>query len=158
MKRVAFTGVVGGLIGALVFWWYQTTFQNAAITDFIGRQIVSQGNYSLPAPLVGWAVHLGVSFSYAVFMAIVALVLFPASVFLNRVASLVAALVLGLITTLIAPPAIQITIALLSGKGLPSSLWGLNTSGGHALWNHLIFFLVVWVVNTFYLGVMEKRR
>ncbi len=157
MKRLIFAGVVGGLVGALIFWWYQTTFQNASVTNFIGHQIVTQGKYSFSKTMVGWAVHLGVSLSYGFLLAILALVLFPRSFFLNRAASLAVALFLGLVTTLIAPPAIQITIAILSGKGFPSPLWGFNPASGHTLWNHMIFFLVVWLLDTVYIQVFEKR-
>ena len=158
MKRLVFAGVVGGLLGALIFWWYQTTFQNASVPDFIGNQIVSQGKYALSKTMVGWSVHIGVSLSYGFLLAIAARILFPGSFLLNRAASLAVALFLGLITTLIAPPAIQITIAILSGKGFPSPLWDFNPASGHTLWNHMIFFVVVWLVDTLYIQMFERGK
>ena len=95
MKRLVFAGVVGGLLGAFIFWWYQTTFQNASVPDFIGNQIVSQGKYALSKTMVGWSVHIGVSLSYGFLLAIAAQILFPGSFFLNRAASLAVALFLG---------------------------------------------------------------
>lgn len=150
MKRMLTAGLGGGLIGAVAFWLYQTVFQGGAITGFIGAQIVRQGHYSLPPTLVGWAVHLGVSFSYGLLIAVVAQIPFTDQRALNRAVSFAAAIVLGVATTIIAPPAIQITISLLAGKGLPASLWGLNPVSGHPLWVHLLFFAVVWLVDAIY--------
>jgi hypothetical protein len=96
---------------------------------------------------VGWAVHLGVSFSYAALMALLLQIPFPGPGAVRRGAGLAAALALGWATTKIAPPAIQITISLLSRKGFPSPLWDLNEGAGHPLWNHLIFFALVWAVD-----------
>ena len=157
MKRFVFTSIVGGVIGALVFWLYQTTFQGNSITAFIGSQIISQGNYSLSPTVVGWAVHLGVSLSYGILLAFLAQILFPNAYLWNRVASLVAALILGWITTIIAPPAIQITIAILSGKDFPSPLWNLNPASGHPFWNHIVFFMSVWLLDTGFIRFFKEN-
>ncbi len=146
LKHVIRTVVAGGLAGAVVFWLYQVTFQGATIPAFIGGQIVSQGKYSLSPSLVGWAVHLWVSFSYAALLTLILQIPFSSSLALNRGIGLAAGLILGWATNKIAPPAIQVTISLLSGKGFPSPLWDLNPSAGHAFWNHLLFFVVVWLV------------
>lgn len=141
------TATAGGLLGAAVFWLYQIAFQGGTITAFIGGQIVSQGKYPLPPSLVGWAVHLGVSLSYAGLLALILQFPFSSSEKVRRGASLAIALALGWATTKIAPPAIQITISLLSRKGFPSPLWELNEGAGHPLWNHLLFFALVWAVD-----------
>ena len=146
-QRLIRTAAVGGLLGAVAFWLYQIVFQGGAITAFIGGQIVSQGKYALPPALVGWAVHLGVSLSYAGLLALLLQLLSFSSEAAKRGTGLAAALVLGWATTKIAPPAIQITISLLSLKGLPSPLWDLNEGAGHPLWNHLLFFALVWAVD-----------
>lgn len=148
MQRFIATGIIGGILGAIIFWLYQTAFQGASITAFIGNQVVSQGNYNISPTVVGWAVHLGVSFSYAFLLSLLIQVLFPLSTILNRVVGLGTALALGVGTTLIAPPAIQITIGILSGNGIPEKLWALNPASGHPLWNHLLFFLVVWAIDS----------
>lgn len=148
MKRLLITGIAGGVLGAVVFWLYQVNFQGATITGFIGAQIVRQGGYALPPALFGWGVHLGVGLSYAVLLALISACLLPRPNVLDRGLLLAAALVLGWLTTLIAAPAIQITISLLAGKGFPATLWPLNPASGHPLWNHLLFFVLVWAIDT----------
>lgn len=147
IRRFIRTAIVGGVLGAVVFWLYQIVFQGGAITAFIGSQIVSQGKYALPPSLVGWAVHLGVSFSYAGLLALLLQLPLSPSETAKRGAGLAIALALGWATTKIAPPAIQVTISLLSLKGFPSPLWDLNEGAGHPLWNHLLFFTLVWAVD-----------
>ncbi len=61
---------------------------------------------------------------------------------------------LGWVATLITAPAITVTISVLSGKGLPADLPGLNTAYGLPFWNHMLFFGVVWLIYLFipYMG------
>ncbi len=148
MRRFIATGIIGGILGAIVFWLYQSAFQGASIPAFIGNQVVSQGKYDISPPLVGWAVHLWVSISYAFILALLMQILFPKPFILNRVLGLVVALILGWAATLIASPAIQVTIGILAGKGFPEKLVALNPASGHPLWNHLLFFVVIWVVDS----------
>ena len=157
MKRMMITGIAGGALGALAFWYYQVTFQGGTIPAFIGAQIVSQGKYALPPAWVGWGVHLGVSISYTFLLVLILAAVFPRSFVLNRSVSLTAALALGWLTTLIAAPAFQITIALLAGKGFPAKLWPLNPAKGHTFWNHLLFFVLVWALDTGLALYMENR-
>ncbi|MFC1491850.1 hypothetical protein ACFLQ0_04610 [Nitrospinota bacterium] len=157
MKRFFATGIAGGILGAIVFWYYQMKLQGATISGFIGEQVVRQGGYSLPPELVGWGVHLWVSLSYAFLLALILMVIFPASFALNRGVGLAAALFLGWITTLIAAPAIQITIGLLVGKGFPAKLWSLNPAKGHPFWNHLLFFILVWAADTAFALLFGKE-
>ncbi len=148
MKRVLTTGIGGGFVGALIFWLYQVNFQGATIPAFIGAQIVLQGKYALSPGWVRWGVHLWVSLSYAFLFALIVRFLLPRRFTLNRTLAFALALALGWITTLIAAPAIQITITLLAGKGFPAKLWPLNPAKGRPFWNHLIFFAVVWAIDT----------
>ena len=148
MKRILITGIAGGVLGAVLFWVYQVNFQGTTITNFIGAQIVRQGGYSLPPAVFGWGVHLGVGLSYAFLLALISVYLLPRHFVLNRTLLLAAALVLGWLTTLIAAPAIQITISILAAKGFPAKLWPLNPASGHPLWNHLLFFVIVWAIDT----------
>ncbi len=148
MKRLLVTAIAGGVLGAVVFWFYQVNFQGGTITSFIGAQIVRQGGYALPPSLIGWGVHLGVGLSYAFLLALISAYLLPRPFTLNRALSLAAALALGWLTTLIAAPAIQITISFLAGKGFPTKLWPMNPASGHPLWNHLLFFVIVWAMDT----------
>ncbi|MDA1001055.1 MAG: hypothetical protein O2807_11155 [bacterium] len=147
MKGFIGRTIVAAVIGAVVFWFYQVQLQGNSITAFIGGQVVKGGGYSLSPALVGWVVHLGVSFSYAFLVGLVTLIPFSRSVSTRRITALVIVLVLGWVTTAIAPPAIQITIAILSFKELPATFWPLNTGGGHGLYNHLLFFVIAWVVH-----------
>ncbi len=148
MKRIIATGIAGGLLGSIVFWFYQMKLQGATISGFIGAQVVRQGGYDLSPAVVGWGVHLWVSLSYAFLLALILWALSPLPLALGRAAGLAVALVLGGITTLIAAPAIQITISLLAGKGIPAKLWLLNPLKGHILWNHLLFFALIWAIDT----------
>lgn len=148
MKRVLTTGIGGGAAGALLFWSYQMIFQGATISAFIGAQVVRQGGYALSPAWAGWGVHLWVSLSYAFLFALIVRFLLPREFTRNRTLAFALALALGWVTTLIAAPAIQITIALLVGKGFPAKLWPLNPAEGHPFWNHLIFFTVIWAIDT----------
>jgi hypothetical protein len=95
---------------------------------------------------VGWAVHLAVSLSYAfLFVVIVAAsgrVPFAVGAFIT----LLAALLLGWATAVIAAPAISVTIGVLGGQGWPRELFPLNFELGVPLWNHLLFFLLNWII------------
>ena len=149
--------VVAGVVGSLTFWLVQVLSGGSTITAFMGDQIVSAGSYprSLTA-LTGWAVHLGVSVAYAFLFAVVAATVWRASLPVAASVTLLGALVLGWITAVIAPPAISVTIGVLSGRGWPSELFPLNFELGLPLWNHVIFFVLNWVVQV--LGPRLFRR
>lgn len=147
LGRHVIAWVVAGVAGSVAFWLFQVLTGGATITAFMGDQIVSAGGYptSMAAP-VGWAVHLGVSLSYALLFGVVAAAAGRASPAVAASVTLLAALVLGWITAAIAPPAISVTIGLLSGHGWPSELFPLNFELGPPLWNHVIFFLLNWII------------
>ncbi|MBI3626093.1 MAG: hypothetical protein HY215_08115 [Candidatus Rokubacteria bacterium] len=63
---------------------------------------------------------------------------------------------LGWIATLLTDPAITITISVLSRQGFPAELPGLNTDIDLPLYNHLLFFGVVWVFTTL-LPVLTRK-
>ncbi len=136
-----------GLMGGIVFWLFQVLTGPSTIPQFMGQQIVAQGGY--PAGLaipIGWAVHIGVSLGYSFLFALVMLVPFSASLAVRLVIGLAIAAVLGWLTTLLTVPAITVTISVLSGHGFPPQLPGLNTTFELPLWNHMLFFGVVWAV------------
>lgn len=113
----------------------------------MGQQIVAAGGYpEALTTLVGWAVHLGVSLSYALLFGIVVLLLSRLSFGVGVGILLFVAVALGWVTTLIAPPAISVTISLLSGQGWPAELYPLNTELGLPFWNHILFFLLNWAI------------
>jgi hypothetical protein len=141
--------LIAGVAGSLSFWLFQIFTGDSTITQFMGEQIAAEGGYPKGlAPLIGWVVHLGVSLSYALlFSAIMAAL--PTQCSGTRIGiGLVIALVLGWIATLLTAPAITVTISVLSRQGFPAELPGLNTSVDLPLYNHLLFFGVVWLITT----------
>jgi hypothetical protein len=139
--------LVAGVAGSLMFWGVQILAGGPTITAFMGDQIVSTGGYAQGlSVLMGWAVHLAVSLSYAFVFAVIVATLRRGPVALAACVTLVAALLLGWATAVIAPPAISVTINVLSGEGWPRELFPLNFELGLPLANHLLFFLLNWIV------------
>jgi hypothetical protein len=139
--------LVSGIAGAVLFWLVQLLTGGPTIPDFMGQQIADASGYPARfAPAIGWAVHIGVSLSYALLFGVVVLVLattrFPAQVAI----SFVVAVALGWVTAMVAPPAISVTISVFSSQGWPSELLPLNTELGLPFWNHVAFFLLNWLV------------
>ncbi len=142
--------LVAGIAGAIVFWLLQSAVGPLTITAFMGQQIVTQGGYaqswSIP---IGWGIHLVVSLAYSFLFAVIMLPLFVLAERFQLVLGLVMGAALGWGTTLITVPAVTATISVLSGKGFPANLPGLNTSYGLPFWNHMLFFGVVWLIYLF---------
>ena len=147
--------LVAGIAGAIVFWLFQSVTGPSTITAFMGHQIVTQGGYaaSWTAP-IGWGIHLGVSLAYSLLFAFIMFLLLVLTERIKLILGLVIGAALGWVTTLITVPAITVTISVLSGKGLPANLPGLNTAYGLPFWNHMLFFGVVWLIYLFipYMG------
>jgi hypothetical protein len=120
--------ILAGLTGAITFWLFQVLTGSSTIPQFIGQEIVSQGGYPeiLTVP-VGWGVHLGVSLSYSLLFALIMLIPFPSSS-IRVLIGMIAAVLLGWITTLLTAPAITVTISMLSMQGFPASIPVLNTN------------------------------
>lgn len=138
-----------GVAGSITFWLFQVFTTGFTIPQFMGQQIVSQGGYPARlAPLIGWGVHLGVSLSYALLFAVFIAVLPLKGSGARLAIGLVLAAVLGWVTTLLTSPAITVTISVLSGQGFPAKLPALNTDVDLPLYNHLLFFGVVWGFTT----------
>ncbi len=145
-----------GIVGAMVFWLFQRFTGPATITQFMGEQIVSQGGYPMALVLpIGWGVHVGVSLGYSFLYAIILLIPVWRARGGQLVGGLVIAALLGWVTTLLTAPAITATISILSGKGFPGSLPGLNPTYGLPFWNHMLFFAVVWII---YVVIPGGRR
>jgi hypothetical protein len=137
-----------GVAGSFAFWYFQLITTGVTIPEFMGEQIVTQGGYFKElAPFIGWTVHVAVSLVYALVFAVI-IVALPLSTGATVAAGLVLAALLGWVTTLLTAPAIAVTISVLSGHGFPAALPGLNTEVGLPLYNHLVFFGVVWFVTT----------
>ncbi|NIO10621.1 MAG: hypothetical protein GTO40_22500 [Deltaproteobacteria bacterium] len=139
--------LVAGVSGAVVFWLFQSATGPSTITAFMGQQIVAQGGYpqSWTVP-IGWGVHLAVSLAYSLLFAMIMLPMVVLAERFRLISGLIIAAALGWGTTLITVPAITVTISLLSGKGLPAQVPGLNTAYGLPFWNHMLFFGIVWLI------------
>ena len=154
--------LVAGISGSILFWLVQVVAGSGTITEFLGEQIVASGGY--PAwlgPLIGWAVHLGVSLTYAGVLGVLVATVRRAKAALAATLAFVAALLLGWVTAVVAPPAISVTIALLGGQGFPTTLFPFNTEPGLPLWNHLLFFIVSWAIQALgprWVGQPSPRR
>ena len=149
--------LVAAIVGSLAFWLFQLLTGGVTIPQYLGDQIAGQGGYPLTlAPLIGWGVHLGVSLSYAFLFAVLATLLPPKPLGRSLGLSLVLAGLLGWITTLVTAPAIAVTINLLSRKGFPAQLPGLNTDIDLPLYNHLFFFGVIWTL-TVLIPALRRR-
>ena len=149
--------LVAAVVGSLAFWLFQLLTGGVTIPQYLGDQIAGQGGYPLTlAPLIGWGVHLGVSLSYAFLFAVLATLLPPTPLGRTLGLSLVLAGLLGWITTLVTAPAIAVTINLLSRKGFPAQLPGLNTDIDLPLYNHLFFFGVIWTL-TVLIPALRRR-
>ena len=149
--------LVAAVVGSLAFWLFQVLTGGVTIPQYLGDQIAGQGGYPLTlAPLIGWGVHLGVSLSYAFLFAVLATLLPPKPLGRSLGLSLVLAGLLGWITTLVTAPAIAVTINLLSRKGFPAQLPGLNTDIDLPLYNHLFFFGVIWTL-TVLIPALRRR-
>ena len=149
--------LVAAVVGSLAFWLFQLLTGGVTIPQYLGDQIAGRGGYPLTlAPLIGWGVHLGVSLSYAFLFAVLATLLPPKPLGRSLGLSLVLAGLLGWITTLVTAPAIAVTINLLSRKGFPAQLPGLNTDIDLPLYNHLFFFGVIWTL-TVLIPALRRR-
>ncbi len=97
---------------------------------------------------------MGVSLAYSLLFALIMVPLLVLAERIQLVLGLVIGAALGWSATLITVPAITVTISVLSGKGFPANLPGLNTAYGLPFWNHMLFFGVVWLIYLFipYLG------
>lgn len=146
-KFSALRWLVAGVAGSFAFWYFQVLTTGVTITQFMGEQIVTEGGYpEVLVPFIGWGVHLAVSLSYALLFALIFAAIPLESAGGLLVAGVVLAGLLGWIATLLTAPAIAATISLLSGHGFPAELPALNTEVDLPLYNHLLFFGVVWVV------------
>lgn len=136
------------IIGAMLFIWIQVLNDNKDIATFIGSAIAQQGGYKETfANPIGYSLHLAISFSYAMGMAILlSLPFVPQKSPARLVIGFVGALLIGWIATMVADPAISITISYLAGNGWPEKVFPLHTKLDLALVNHIVFFVVAWLL------------
>jgi hypothetical protein len=140
------------IVGALVFAWVPVLTGRSDIADILGRKIVEAGGYGDNyASVIGWTLHIIISVAYAkLYALLVSAPGFPQSLSKEAgariLAGLVAAVIIGWLTTWLSNPAISVAISLLSGQGWPAELAPIYFKLGLPLWNHLGFFLIAWLI------------
>jgi hypothetical protein len=140
------------IVGALVFAWVPVLTGRNDIAAIIGRKIVEAGAYPQnAASVIGWTLHIVISIAYAkLYAVIVSLPGFPrqaGSKTAPRImAGLIVAIVVAVLATWIAGPAISATVSLAAGQGWPATLPAASLKLGLPLWNHLGFFAIVWLI------------
>ncbi|WP_158969504.1 hypothetical protein [Paraglaciecola sp. L3A3] len=140
MKNTFITACIVGLIASIAFILVQPLFGLATLTSRHAAAYVNLGGYSEFAALcLSWLVHISVSIFYALLSTIIFNVNHSVTV------SLIQTLVLGWFTTLIATPANEWVVKLVTTQQFPdiSALAGLNTEIGPKLWLHILFFAFV---------------
>ncbi|MGJ8694418.1 MAG: hypothetical protein ACSHW0_18265 [Thalassotalea sp.] len=140
MKNTLFSAFLVGLVASIAFILIQPLFGMATLTSRHAAAYMNFGAYSeTMALIIAWFVHLSVSIGYALL----------ATVIFNFNSSLIVSssqvILLGWITTLIATPANEWVVKLVTTQHLPafSTLAGLNTEIGAKLWLHIMFFVFV---------------
>jgi hypothetical protein len=120
----------------------------ADIADILGRKIVEAGGYGDNyASVIGWTLHIVIAVAYVkVYALLVSLPVFPTRTGPRVLAGLIAAIVVGWLTTWLSNPAISVAISVLSGQGWPAELAPVYYKLGLPLWNHLGFFAITWLI------------
>lgn len=160
MMKVKQTLLIGAMIGFIVgvlFIYVQPLFGMSPLTDRHAAAYVKLSDMSPSVAIViAWFVHLSVSMAYG-FASAVALLISR-----NLFTYLLQIVVLGWFTTVIAGPANQLIVRLVTTKGFPSleKLPALNFNFDTKLALHLIFFLVIGIFLLAYnrLNKTEYRR
>lgn len=101
---------------------------------------------------------MGVASSYATLYGLVVLApFFPETRRTRWVTAVGLVVVFGYVSTLITAPAIAITLGILSGEGLPSSLPSLNTTLGFVFWIHVLFFLISFAITVMARDLIQAK-
>jgi hypothetical protein len=153
MKNTVITGFIVGFIASIAFILVQPIFGMATLTSRHAAAYINFGAYGeTVALLLSWFVHVSVSIFYGVLST--AIFYFNSSIVVN--AGQVVAL--GWFTTLIATPANEFVVKLVTTKQFPdlTTLAALNTQTGPKLWLHILFF--VFVVGALWFIKIKKLR
>ncbi|GAC18260.1 hypothetical protein [Paraglaciecola arctica] len=140
MKNTFITACIVGLIASIAFILVQPLFGLATLTSRHAAAYVNLGGYSeIAALFLSWFVHISVS----IFYALLATVIFNFNH--SVVVSVAQTIILGWFTTLIATPANEWVVKLVTTQQFPDlgSLAALNTQVGPKLWLHILFFAFV---------------
>ena len=136
-KNTIITAFIVGLVASIAFILIQPIFGMSTLTSRHAAAYINFGGYSpTPALLLSWFVHISVSITYAILSTLI--FSFNSSVLVSSIQIIV----LGWITTLIATPANEFVVKLVTTEKFPalSSLSAINTDVGPKLWLHILFF------------------
>tara|TARA_R110001583_G_scaffold6618_2_gene33534 strand:+ start:6938 stop:7414 length:477 start_codon:yes stop_codon:yes gene_type:complete len=141
-KKSLITAAFVGLVASIIFIIVQPIFGMATLTSRHALAYVTYGAYSETSALIlSWFVHISVSVCYA----LLSMIIFN----INRslLVCTLQVVILGWITTLIATPANEFVVKLVTTSSFPalSSLSAINTQVGPKLWLHIVFFVFVMV-------------
>lgn len=138
--NILFIAISIGLIASVAFILIQPLFGMATLTSRHASAYLSNVAYSeTSALLVSWLVHVSVSVLYVLLSTVIFNFNHSLLVSVGQV------IVLGWLTTIIATPANEFVVKLITTERFPSlsSLSELNTEVGPKLWLHILFFAFV---------------
>lgn len=141
-KNTFITAFIIGAIASIAFILIQPLFGMATLTSRHAGAYVNLGSYAhTPALILAWCVHVSVSIIYALLATLIFNINRSWPVSLGQI------LVWGWLTTLIATPANEWVVKLITSKQLPdmATLSALNTQIGPKLWLHMVFFVFVMI-------------
>lgn len=139
-KNSIITAALIGLIASIIFILVQPIFGLSTLTSRHAFAYVTLGEYSeLTALMIAWFVHISVSIAYAELSSIIFNI--NSSLKIN----VIQVLFFGWLTTLIATPANEFVVKLVTTQKFPdlSSLAGVNMEIGPKFWLHIVFFVFV---------------
>lgn len=134
------TTLLVAVIASIAFIWIQPLFGMLTLTSRHAAAYMDIGGYSEAiAVILSWIVHVSVS----IFYTLVSLLIYN----LNHsyLVNFLQVVLLGWLTTLLATPANEWVVKLITTGQLPAidSLSALNTQVGPKLWLHILFFIMV---------------
>ena len=141
-KTIFIKAILIGLIASIAFILIQPFFGLTTLTSRHAAAYVSLGGYNETVALIlSWVVHVSVSIVYAILSTLIF------SINSSLIISSIQVLVLGWITTLIATPANEWVVKLVTTQKLPdiSALAPVNTDIGPKFWLHVMFFVFVMI-------------
>lgn len=151
-KNIFIKAIFIGLIASIAFILIQPFFGLTTLTSRHAAAYVSLGGYHETIALIlSWVVHISVSIAYAILSTLIF------SINSTMLVSSIQVLVLGWITTLIATPANEWVVKLVTTQKFPdiSSLAPINTDIGPKFWLHVMYF--VFVIIGLYVVRTKKR-
>ena len=140
MRNTLITAFIVGLIASIAFIIFQPLFGLATLTSRHAAAYVNFGGYSeVSALILSWFVHISVSIAYAVISTVI--FNYNNSLWISSLQ----VIVLGWFTTLIATPANEWVVKLVTTRIFTplSELAPLNTDIGPKFWLHVMFFVFV---------------